>query len=428
MAVMSPVESGANAAPESSHMRSGWQVLPTHCWFLLVVLAMTNLASGLVVFNRLDFQLMHRWTSEWLWHGVNLYAGESFTDYPPNAIVTLAPLALLPLVPSAWLWAFFNIALATAAPVVAAKAVRDDARAADIALLTLTFLCWSATRSLLQYSLLTVVFGVLAWRLADRRPWVAGMLLGLAVMKPQAALPFCLWVVFTGRWRLILPSVLTVVMLWLAYCARVGAAPLTVAADYLAIMREMYAGAYQQVGHSEFARLAPAGSADLWRMLTALVTFGLIITTIIPQLLRAPHNREGLSPLPALPGMVAAAVLITFRHLSYAFVALLPAAAWLLLDDEPTSKAARRRAFWVMQCGLIVDVPTVGRLLERLGMPPGSLGTVLGHADRIFLVACLLGLVTLQWVSATQGDTEPARTAPKPAARRTARRSQASED
>ena len=375
---------------------------------LLLALAALNLVAGLVVFNRLDFQLMHGWTSAWLWHGVDLYAGESYTDYPPNAIVTLSPIALLPLAPSAWLWALGTIALAIAAPLVAAKAVRDsvsdgvrdDVQGADLALLTLTFLCWSATRSLLQYSLLTLMFGVLAWRLADRRPWVAGMLLGLAVMKPQSALPFCLWVLVTGRWRLVLPSILTVAVLWLAYCARVGAAPLAVAADYVAIMREMYAGPYQQVGHSEFARLAPEGSADLWRMLTALVTFGLITTTVVLQLRRAKRGGAGYPRFPALPGIVAAAVLITFRHLSYAFVALLPAVAWLLLDAEPVWQRARRRLFWFMQAGLILDVPTAGRLLEKLGVPLGTVGTMLGHADRIFLVACFLGLVALQWVSA----------------------------
>ncbi len=407
-------------------MQSGRQSSFTNRWLLLAALATLNLVAGLVVFNRLDFQLMHGWTSNWLWRGINLYAGESYTDYPPDAIVTLAPLALLPLTPSAWLWALANIPLAIAAPIVAAKAVREDARAADIALLTLTFLCWSATRSLLQYSLLTLVFGLLAWRLADRRPWVAGVLLGLAVMKPQAALPFCLWVLFTGRWRLVLPSVLTVATLWLVYCARVGATPLGVAADYVAVMREMYAGPYQQVGHSEFARLAPEGSADLWRMLTALVTFGLVATTVVLQLRRAKRDGTGHRRFPALPGLVAAAVLITFRHLSYAFVALLPAVAWLLLDDEPVWHTARRRLFWFMQCGLIVDVPTAGRLLEKLGVPLGMVGTLLGHADRIFLVACFLGMVALQWVSATPDDTQPVRTAPVPAAPRTAPHSPAS--
>ena len=394
-----------------SLMRWGWQRSFTNRWLLLAALATLNLVAGLVVFNRLDFQLMHAWTSDWLWHGVSLYAGDSYTDYPPNAIVTLSPIALLPVAPSAWLWALGNIALAIAAPIIAAKAVledvRDHVKGADLVLLTLTFLAWSATRSLLQYSLLTLVFGVLAWRLADRRPWVAGMLLGLAVMKPQAALPFCLWVLFTGRWRLVLPSILTVAVLWLAYCARVGAAPLAVAADYVAIMREMYAGPYQQVGHSEFARLAPEGSADLWRMLTALVTFGLITTTVMLQLRRAKRERTGHPHFPALPGIVAAAVLITFRHLSYAFVALLPAVAWLLLDQEPVWQRARRRLFWFMQGGLIVDVPTAGRLLEKLGVPLGMAGTMFGHADRIFLVACFLGLVPLQRVSATP-DEQPA--------------------
>jgi len=389
-------------------MRSGWkQPSFTNRWPLLAAFAVLNLASGLVMFKSVDFQTMHGWTADWLWHGINLYGGESITDYPPNAIVTLAPLALLPLAPSAWLWALANIGLAIVAPIVAAKAVREDVKGADLALLTLTFLCWSATRSLLQYSLLTLTFGLLAWRLADRRPRAAGMLLGLAVMKPQSALPFCLWVLFTGRWRLLMPAVLTVAALWLTYCARVGAAPLVVAADYVAIVREVYAGPDQMVGHSEFARLAPGGSADLWRMGVALLTFGLIATTVMLHLRRAAHGRDGGTRFPALPGMVAAAVLITFRHLSYAFIALLPAVAWLLLADEPSLQPARRRLFWFMQCGLIVDVPTAGRLLEKLGVSLGRVGPLLEHADRVFLVACFLGLVAVQWVSATQ-DEQPA--------------------
>jgi len=119
-------------------MRSGWQLSFSNRWFLLAAFAALNLALGLVMFKSVDFHTMHGWTSDWLWHGVNLYAGESYTDYPPDAIVTLAPIALLPLTPSAWLWAIGNIALAIAAPIVAAKAVREDARAADIAPLTPT--------------------------------------------------------------------------------------------------------------------------------------------------------------------------------------------------------------------------------------------------------------------------------------------------
>lgn len=43
--------------------------------------------------------------------------------------------------------------------------------------------------------------------LVDRRPGWSGVLLGVAVMKPQIGVPFVLWMCFDRRWRHLLTAV-----------------------------------------------------------------------------------------------------------------------------------------------------------------------------------------------------------------------------
>src|SRR5262249_13521321 len=143
------------------------------------------------------------WTERWLRAGENLYEEpDSRVDYPPHAIVALSPLALVPegfLVP---LWAAFNICLAVVAPYLAVRFIGPRSSPRDIVLVTALFLCWSGTKTFLQFSLLTLVFGLAALELSDRRPNWSAFLLGLATIKPQMAFPFVLWVIFSRRWRI----------------------------------------------------------------------------------------------------------------------------------------------------------------------------------------------------------------------------------
>ncbi|MEQ1912112.1 MAG: glycosyltransferase family 87 protein [Vicinamibacterales bacterium] len=365
---------------------------------LWAILAGVNLASAFVVFRLTDFRTVYDWTSAWLLDGADLYSSvRQATDYPPAAIVVLSPLATLPFTLAAWVWAIVNIALALAAAFLAARAVRADAAWRQIALLAATFVCWSATRSLLQFSLLAVVFGLAGWRFADRRPWLAGVFLGLAMIKPQVALPYCLWAVVTQRWRVVPPAVITTAILWGTYCLRVSASPVNVARDYVLTLRTMYTGPEPQTGVSELARLAPAGWADSWTLVTALVTTALIALTVVRQSAR--HPGDGRTRLDAcgLPGTIAAAVLMTFRHLSYAFVTMLPASAFLLVGVDQVSRRWGQVLFWSLQAGLIFDVPTAYRLALSYGFSAGWAEGLFLHFDRGLLLGWTSAMLLLQW-------------------------------
>src|SRR4051812_44813792 len=95
--------------------------------------ACVNIAAGVTIALRdparaSDLEVMYDWCRAWLFDGQSLYAAaDASTDYPPNAIVLLSPLALVPprwLVP---LWAIVALALTPLLPwvVMRAAAGRD---------------------------------------------------------------------------------------------------------------------------------------------------------------------------------------------------------------------------------------------------------------------------------------------------------------
>ena len=60
-----------------------------------------------------DLESVQAWGRDWLLGGENIYhPSESAVDYPPNAIVLLSPLGLLPLGAAYPIWMLLNIGLA----------------------------------------------------------------------------------------------------------------------------------------------------------------------------------------------------------------------------------------------------------------------------------------------------------------------------
>ena len=179
-----------------------------------------NLAAGAALALRdpsraSDLWIMYEWCGRWL-AGEGLYtAADTVTDYPPNAIVVLSPLALVPwpwLVP---LWTALGLALAPLLAYLVVRAVwRGDPFVAAVPMLL--FLCWTSTRTLLQFSALSMTLAFLSLRLVDAHRLASGIALGLALFKPHIAGPIALWMVVTGRARVAIVASAVVLAGWLA--------------------------------------------------------------------------------------------------------------------------------------------------------------------------------------------------------------------
>ena len=363
------------------------------------VLAMVNLSAGAVVSSQphrlYDLDSIREWAWYWLVAGANIYdpGGWAAVDYPPNAIVMLSPLGLLSLDVAHPVWLLLNVAMAVLAPYLAARFFRPHEPFGVIALPILMFLCWGGLRTLTQFTLLALTCSMAAMASANSRRVAAGAWLGLAMMKPQVAVPVFLWTVFTRQWRLVLTSIAVVGGLTAVFCVRAGAHPAWVAERYVEILAVYHTGATNLAGISELRPL-------IYRLVSNVSEVDALATSLALGILAAicvMGFQEGASRRPVLyaaPPLVACWSLMTFYHLTYGFVILLPVMMLLALNDSEHSKL-RKALFWTLQLGMMFDIPGLSR---RAGLEGTPLFTnVLAHTDRALILSLFVGLIVLAW-------------------------------
>ena len=361
-------------------------------------LAALNLSAGVVISlqpQRLtDLESIQNWGRRWLVGGQQIYRPhDSFVDYPPNAIVLLSPLGLLSPEMAAAIWLMVNVAMVLLVAYLAARFFRPHDPFRIILLPILMFLCWGGVRTLTQFSLLALVFSMTAMSLADRTRVVSGMSLGLALMKPHVALPVVLWSLFTRRWVVLFVGASTALALFAVFCVRSSSDPFWVVVSYVAILAMYHTGDAILAGLSELRPLILqlVGEASRADALGAAIALGLLATICMGGF---DEGRVKKRVLYTAPPLVALWSLMTFYHLTYGFIILLPVMMLLALhDSEPST--LRRGLFWLLQLGMMFDIPGLSR---RAGLGDTALhASVLSHADRALMVGLFVGLVILGW-------------------------------
>lgn len=133
------------------------------------------------------------------------YPGQLWS-YPPVALLIAAPFGLLPYLPALSLWTACGIVGFT----VALRLWTRDWR-----IIALLLAAPAALIGLMsgQFALLAaaILLAVLRWR--ESRPWLAGALVGLLLVKPQLALLIPLLFIATGNWRAFAAATLSSVTL-----------------------------------------------------------------------------------------------------------------------------------------------------------------------------------------------------------------------
>src|SRR6185295_6793290 len=102
-----------------------------------------------------DLWTMYDWTRGWIAANLHHYTGgHDAVDYPPNAIVVLSPLGLLPQRLVLPVWIVLGVALAVAVPYLAIRCALPRGRLMALPLLLVC--CWTSTRTLLQFTTLSL--------------------------------------------------------------------------------------------------------------------------------------------------------------------------------------------------------------------------------------------------------------------------------
>jgi hypothetical protein len=366
-------------------------------WLLM---AIVNLSLGLAIASwperQTDMETVRRWGEAWLIAGSNVYAMEDeAVDYPPNAIVALSPLAVLPDRWAVSVWAGLNLMLAVIVPCLAVRAVRPTTTRSETALPVLMFLCWAGFRTLLQFSLLALMLGLLAIILARARPWWSGICLGLALIKPQIGVPFFLWALFGWRLRVVGGAIGVVAGGFALFCLKANVGVFAVVLQYAEILRRLYWANPTLVGASELRPLiaVAANTATVDVIITSLVALSLLGAVCVLGVKET--KRRDANVMYSLPGLACIWSLLTFRHLTYDFLLLLPTAALLIFATDPDTATVRRRLFCVLQFALMFDIPSLWRRFGYLVDFPPILSAVVMHVDRVlmlFLFLCVAAL------------------------------------
>ena len=366
-------------------------------------LAILNIGAGTVISTHphriTDLETVMRWGRSCLVTGDPLYnSADSLVNNLPYGIVLLSPLGLLPTSLAVPIWVASNIVFACLAPYLAARFFRPHDSFKGVLLPILMFLTWGGVRNLTQFSLLALLFSMAALFLADRRALPSGAWLGLGLMKPQVAVPVFLWAVFTRRWRVVLMSLAVITGLTAVFCLRAQVWPSFVIERYPGILARQFTGDAILVGISELRPLIQRFATDVAELdiIAGTIALALLAAICLAGFQEGTHRNRVFY---AAPTLVACWSLLTFYHLTYGFIVLLPVMMLLALNDAEIS-VLRRTLFWILQLGMMFDIPGLSRRLGLSGTP--LYDDFLFHADRVLILGLFVGLVVLAWREAPE--------------------------
>jgi len=248
--------------------------------------------------------------------GVPFGDGERFLSPPPAAWL------LVPLTPAGPQAAFFVWLAVSVAALVAAWWLAAPGTGLARYLWLVGALAWYPvlySLSLGQPVMLVLLGVIVCWRLAESgKPYAAGAVLGLSVLKPQVAIAVPLVLLASGRWRITAGWVITMGLLGIASLIAVGTQGV---GDYRGLLAEA-----QGVVNNRFftwAYVVGPGPAS-YAVEAVVIALGVAAAYL--------NRRAGLARLIAL-GLLVSMMSATYWHLQD--FAILVGAAWLFIRDQP---------------------------------------------------------------------------------------------
>jgi hypothetical protein len=370
---------------------------------LLGAAACVNVAAAVTLALRdprraSDLLVMYEWCRDWLVSGRSLYTGpDASTDYPPNAIVLLAPIALVPVPWIVALWIVVAVALTPVLPWLVMRAAAGRRRSiVPVAVPVLLCLCWAAPRTLLQFSVLSMTLAVAALLVADERRGAAGVALGLALFKPHIAGPIALWMAVTGRIRPLVTAIAVAAAGWAVYDARVGESPLTTARGLWHVLGEEYSGRAGLVGRTSIRQWALMATDNAATADAIWIAASVLLLAVVCRLAWRDRTRRLEDGGLAVPAMFCLWSLLVTYHNGNNMILMLPAFGFLWFRDGGPAWS-RWIPILVLQAALAFDVPV---RLDDVARNAGWPRIAIEQFDRLVVIGTL-AYVSASWYRLT---------------------------
>lgn len=327
----------------------------------------------------MDFHRVVEWTAA-LTSGVSPYQGESETDYPPWALVTLAPLVPVPAEYRAPLWIISNLALALAIVWLLIRAV-PAAREAQLGLAAL-LLATAPFRVLGQFSVLSFAFALTGAR--HRSPFIGGLLMGLGLMKPQVGGALVVAHLLMRDWTRVGIALCVPVLLLGIAGVFLSMSPVQLLADSSTVLERVHGGGGVAPGHTELEPWLAPVLPGVTSLAGSAVLGLLLLLPAVAGAMRVGSNWTARRQL-ELYALCGVASLLATRHLSYDLLLILPlVVAWW---------PAPRTAWLVTSALLVMQLPGWWRRVFEPMAWPDVFGVIL-EVDRML---CLVLFGLLAW-------------------------------
>jgi hypothetical protein len=131
------------------------------------------------------------------------YLGRNWS-YPPSVMLLAAPFGLIGFLPALLLWTACGLIILTA--VIRQRTVDPYALIAVIVSPAALFCFIPGQNALLTSAILVGVFSLL-----DRRPIIAGILIGMLTLKPHVGVLFPVVLIASSRWRVLITAAVTTI-------------------------------------------------------------------------------------------------------------------------------------------------------------------------------------------------------------------------
>jgi ADP-heptose:LPS heptosyltransferase len=380
-----------------------------YVWLLVAGVSLGwGVVSALKPGHSQDLKIIDTWLRTWLWQGSNPYYLPDYivANYPPHAIVALSPLAWIPESWVAGVWALLNLLLAPAVGYLAFRVMKPDAERRAALLPCAMFLAWAGLRTGIgngQFTLLIIALGLLALLFEEKRPWLGGIFLALALMKPHIGGAFLLWALFTKRWKMTLVACAVMGVGVGIFSLRLAESPFEAVRAYLGVIQHQFGRGTDVQGDMSLrvVELRPLVTLFIhqneWaNRIQQLLLVLLLGCAGLAGFLKSRLDKEARDA--AVLQLCCLWVLMSVFHNPYDSTLLLPLmmGLWVAPVAAPAPSGSERRWdrawLWLLQLAMVVEVPALWwKLSKAYDLSAfGWAGALLAHVDRLLVLGLFI--------------------------------------